>query len=153
MQKIITFIHFRLKRKLDAKEAKKLNFFCLDAKWVSMKRNEKLMKRNKAKNNGNFISLLLEAKNSVRKKGKGSEKFQRIFPFNKQNACETDLFSFFASFRREGKIFFSVKPAHPTVETQGFTKKEKKPTFFFAISSLWSRERLLCSTYVQRTHH
>ncbi len=49
------------------KEAKNVNFFCLQAIRVSMKRNENLMKWRKRKT-GNFISLLLDAKKLMQKK-------------------------------------------------------------------------------------
>jgi hypothetical protein len=61
----------------------------MEAKWLSVKRNEKLMKRNKAKNKGNFISLLLDAK-----KANIRENLKRIIQLNKLKACETDLFSY-----------------------------------------------------------
>jgi hypothetical protein len=50
--------YFALKQKLDAKRGQKCVFYFVWPKW--------LMKQNKEKNNGNFISLVLVAKKVAR---------------------------------------------------------------------------------------
>jgi hypothetical protein len=87
---------YNLKRKSRLEKKRKMSIlFCLEAKRVSMKRNEMLMKQNKL---CHFISFLLDAKNLMQEKRKEANVFLRFY---KRNARGKDLFSLRFSWKRK----------------------------------------------------
>jgi hypothetical protein len=65
---------FRLKRKIICENKQNMSIlFCLEAKWLSLKLNKKLMKQNTAKKIECFY-FCLSVKNFMRKKQKDAKK-------------------------------------------------------------------------------
>jgi hypothetical protein len=94
-------------KKLDPKRSEKCQFlFCLEGKRVSRKRNEKLVKHNKAKK-WHFFHICLVQKSDAMK----SEK-KRLFSTSTRETYVKRISFRLVSLRSENK--FEAKPAHPS---------------------------------------